>query len=172
LHLTWGFWAVPIVEHDQHITAVTGPDAEVYVCTTEPMGLSNSPTAFQRLIEHVFQGIFGETVYVDDIMAFSKTWQEDLSILRQVFERLKDSGPKVKFSKCVWAAAQFRVFCEDAPAWASEKAESFFTEVTPKQVRRRFRNKGKVVRLHPKLVGWYLVRTHLRTGDQVWRCLQ
>ena len=95
LDLTWGFWALPIVEEDQHKTAFTGPDGEVYVWTKAPMGLCNSPAAFQRLMEHVFQGIKGKTVYVDDITAFSKTWEEHLATLREIFERLKDSGLKV-----------------------------------------------------------------------------
>ena len=60
LDLTWGFWALPIVEEDQHKTAFTGPDGEVYVWTKAPMGLANSPAAFQRLMEHVFQGIAGK----------------------------------------------------------------------------------------------------------------
>jgi transposase InsO family protein len=109
LDLTWGFWALPIVKCDQHKTAFTGPDGEVYVWTKAPMGLANSPASFQRLMEHVFQGIAGKTVYVDDITAFSKTWDEHLQTLRQIFDRLKDSGLKVKFSKCVWAAAECRV---------------------------------------------------------------
>ena len=73
------------------------------------MGLANSPTAFQRLMENVFQGISGKTVYVDDIPVFSETWEQHLKTLRQIFDRLKDSGLKVKFAKCVWAAAECRV---------------------------------------------------------------
>ena len=57
LDLTWGFWALPIVESDQHKTAFTGPDGEVYVWTKAPMGLSNSPASFQRLMAHVMHVI-------------------------------------------------------------------------------------------------------------------
>ena len=109
LDLTWGFWALPIVEQDQHKTAFTGPDGEVYVWTKAPMGLSNSPAAFQRLMAHVLRGIKGVSVYIDDITIFSKTWQEHIKILIRVFERLKKAGLKVKYAKCVWAAAEARV---------------------------------------------------------------
>ena len=34
-------------------------------------------------MEHVFQGIVGKTVYVDDITVFSQTWEEHLSTLRE-----------------------------------------------------------------------------------------
>jgi hypothetical protein len=109
LDLTWGFWALPIVEEDQHKTAFTGPDGEVYVWTKAPMGLTNSPAAFQRVMAHVLRNIKGVSVYIDDITIFSKTWKEHLSILIRVFERLKKSGLKVKYAKCVWAAAECRV---------------------------------------------------------------
>ena len=90
--LTWGFWALPIVESDQHKTAFTGPDGEVYVWTKTPMGLCNSPASFQRLIAHVMQGIPAVSVYVDDSTVYSRTWEEHVDILTKVFERLKDSG--------------------------------------------------------------------------------
>lgn len=73
LDLTWGFWALPIVEGDQHKTAFTSPDAEVYVWTKAPMGLSNLPAAFQRLMAYVLRDINGVSVYVDDITIYAKT---------------------------------------------------------------------------------------------------
>ena len=82
LDLTWGFWALPVVERDLHKTAFTGPDGEVYVWTKAPMGLTNSPAAFQRLMAEVLQGIPGVKVYIDDITIYSQTWEEHLSILK------------------------------------------------------------------------------------------
>lgn len=60
-------------------------------------------------MEHVFQGIVGKTLYVDDITALTEAWEAHLDTHRQIFERLKGSGLKVKFAKCVWAAAECRV---------------------------------------------------------------
>ena len=56
----------------------------------------------------------------------------------------------------------------DASAWATANAESVFTDLTPNSVRRKVQNKTKNLRLHPTLVGWYLVRVKLRTGTHVW----
>jgi hypothetical protein len=109
LDLTWGFWALPIVEQDQHKTAFTGPDGDIYVWTKAPMGLTNSPAAFQRLMAHILQGIPGVSVYIDDITIYSKTWEEHVHTLKRVFHRLQDAGLKVKFAKCVWAAAECKV---------------------------------------------------------------
>ena len=109
LDLSSGFWALPIAEDDQHKTAFTGPDGEVYVWRKAAMGLSNSPAAFQRFMARVLQGIPGVSVYIDDITIYSRTWAEHLATLRRVFERLRDAGLKVKLPKCVWAAAECRV---------------------------------------------------------------
>ena len=97
---TWGFWALAIVEEDQHKTSFTGPDGEVYVWTKAPMGLTNSPAAFQWVMAHVLRNIKGVSVSIYDITIFSKTWKENLRILIRVFERLKKSGLKVKYAKC------------------------------------------------------------------------
>ena len=40
---------------------------------------------------------------------YYRTWEEHVDILTKVFERVKDSGLKVKFAKCVWAASECRV---------------------------------------------------------------
>ena len=41
-------------------------------------------------------------VYLDDIVSFGKTFDETLSNLRCVMERLKTAGLKLKASKCQW----------------------------------------------------------------------
>ena len=109
LDLSSGFWALPIAEEDQHKTAFTGPDGEVYVWRKAAMGLSNSPAAFQRFMAHVLRGIPGVSVYIDDITIYSRTWAEHTATLRRVFQRLQQANLKVKFAKCVWAAAECRV---------------------------------------------------------------
>ena len=68
LDLKWGFWALPIVEDDQHKTAFAGPDGEVYVWKKAPMGLTNSPAAFQRLKAHVLQGIPRVLLYIPSFL--------------------------------------------------------------------------------------------------------
>jgi hypothetical protein len=60
-------------------------------------------------MSHVMQGIPGVSVYVHDVTICSKTWKDHLHTLTQVFSRLKDSSLKVKFAKCVWAAAECRI---------------------------------------------------------------
>ena len=58
------------------------PDAKV------PFGVRNAPTTFQRLVNTVLSGLSGCEAYLDDIVVYSKTWEEHIQQLRAVFGRL------------------------------------------------------------------------------------
>ncbi|GFS69639.1 retrovirus-related Pol polyprotein from transposon 297 [Nephila pilipes] len=71
-----------------------------------PFGLCNAPSTFERLRETVLRGLPSEAclVYLDDIIIVGKTFEEHLSNIRKVFQRLqkanlKLSPKKFKFSR-------------------------------------------------------------------------
>lgn len=67
-----------------------------------PFGLTNAPATFQRLMEHCLADLnFVKCiVYIDDVVVYSKTFEEHLERLEAVFTRLEDYGLKLKKSKC------------------------------------------------------------------------
>ena len=67
-----------------------------------PFGLCNAPAIFQHLLEQVLPGLHWTTclVYLDDIIVFSRTIEDRLSKLRELFTQLKEAGLKVKSPKC------------------------------------------------------------------------
>ncbi|CAL9701656.1 unnamed protein product [Knipowitschia caucasica] len=67
-----------------------------------PMGLTNSPATFQRVMELVLRGLPWQVcmVYLDDVLIFSPTFEEHLSNLREVFSRIQAAGLKLNPQKC------------------------------------------------------------------------
>ena len=62
-----------------------------------PFGLSQAPAYFQLLIDQVLMGCGDFTMgYLDDIIVFSKTEQEHLYHLEEIFKRLKHFDLKMK----------------------------------------------------------------------------
>ena len=61
-----------------------------------PFGLCNAPATFQRLMQWVLSGLH----WIDDIIILSKTVEQHLALLRDVFSRLRQAGLKVKPFKC------------------------------------------------------------------------
>ena len=66
-----------------------------------PMGLKNSPSTFQRVMDNVLRGLQNEIclVYLDDIIVFSTSLQEHMVNLERVFDRLRDSNFKIQMDK-------------------------------------------------------------------------
>ena len=67
-----------------------------------PFGLSQALTYFQLLIDKVLMGCSSFAMaYLDDIIIFSKTKEEHLQHLEEIFTRLHNSGLKMKREKCI-----------------------------------------------------------------------
>lgn len=73
-----------------------------------PFGLTGASGTFARLIESVLRNLTYKIclIYLDDILVYSKTFEEHLSHLRQVFDRLRLANLKLKPSKCKFACPQ------------------------------------------------------------------
>ena len=65
-----------------------------------PFGLSCAPAIFQRIIEQTLADIPGVACYLDDIIVTGKTEKEHLTNLQKTLDRLKESGLRLRKSKC------------------------------------------------------------------------
>ena len=102
LDLKSGFHQVSIAEEDRPKTAFSIPGSGLWQWQVLPFGLINSPSVFERLMERVFAGLtfLILLIYLDDIIMYSKTFEENLENLRTVLERLKKSNLKLNPKKC------------------------------------------------------------------------
>ena len=67
-----------------------------------PFGLTNAPTTFQSCMNHIFRGQLRKyiLVFFDDILIYSKTWDEHLAHLGKVLDIMKAQSLYAKESKC------------------------------------------------------------------------
>ena len=67
-----------------------------------PFGLCNAPATFQRAMQAVLAGLEWRNcfVYIDDILVVSRTFEEHLQHLEQVFDRLRNANLRLKPKKC------------------------------------------------------------------------
>ena len=65
-------------------------------------GLCNAPATFSRLMDNVLSGLSWEIClyYLDDIIVFSRDWEEHLQQLQMVLSRLRDANLRLGHKKC------------------------------------------------------------------------
>ena len=75
-----------------------------------PFGLSQAPSYFQELMTSILKEFDFAIVYFDDIIIFSRTVEEHLSHIKQVFEKLRNAKLSMKFSKCHFFTKENTIF--------------------------------------------------------------
>ena len=67
-----------------------------------PFGLCNAGATFSRLMQYILSGLQWEicVVYLDDIIVFSKSFEEHITRLQEVFDRIQLAGLKIAPKKC------------------------------------------------------------------------
>ena len=102
LDLAQGYYQVPIREEDKHKTGFSVGVGGLFEYERMAMGLCNSPSTFQRLMEICVGDQQYETllIYLDDLLVYSNDIPSHLERLELVFERLRQHGLKLKSKKC------------------------------------------------------------------------
>ena len=89
-----------LTEESKPLTAFETPRG-LFQFKTMPFGLVNSGASFCRLIRIVLQGLHNVDSFVDDMWVFSSSWQDHMTSLRQVLDRLRSAKLTAKPSKCM-----------------------------------------------------------------------
>ena len=133
-----------------------------------PFGLSQAPAYFQLLIDQVLMGCSNFTMgYLDDIIIFSKTKEEHLQHLEEIFTRLCNFGLKMKCEKCSF----FKKHIQYLGHLVSEKGFKLLPEKLESMHKMPAPRTAKEVKQFLGLIGYYwkihsTFCRHLKTINQ------
>lgn len=101
LDLKDAFWQIPLEADSREKTAFTVPGRPLYHFTVMPFGLCNAPQTLCRLMHkviphHLHERVF---VYLDDLLIMTPTFDEHLSLLSEVADRLARAGLTINVEK-------------------------------------------------------------------------
>ena len=91
-----------VTEDDKPKTAFTTETEGFYQFKVMPFRLCYVPGTFEQLMEQVLSGLSWEIllIYLDYVIVYAKSWEEELKRLRRVFSRLCEAKLKLNPKKC------------------------------------------------------------------------
>lgn len=99
------YWQVELEESSRPLTAFQVPNFGLFEFNVYPMGLKTSGCVFQELMNTLFKDMLGNGVfaYLDDILVATDTFDNHLSLLEKVLERLCRVGLVLNWEKSKFA---------------------------------------------------------------------
>ena len=140
LDLNSGYWQIKMADDSKKYTAFATTSG-LYQFKVMPFGLSNAPAVFTRLMTSVLRGLAWKTalVYLDDIIVLSRDFQDHMTNLRHVFQRLRSANLTLKPKKCCFGKQKIRflghLVSKDGLEPLPENCKAVFTYPTPTKVR-------------------------------------
>jgi hypothetical protein len=101
LDLAAGYHQIEMEEKDKEKTAFVCLQG-LFEYNVMPFGLTNALATFQRTMDKTLKEYIGEfvTVYLDDIMIYSKSFEEHIEHVEKVLMKLKEINVVIKLKKC------------------------------------------------------------------------
>jgi len=105
-----GFLNILLGTTDRYKLAFITPFG-LYEWTRFPFGYKNSPRQFSKAVAKALAGLLyvGTINYVDDIINYAKTFDDLLIILEKLLKRIRESGFKLKATKCKFGYFELKI---------------------------------------------------------------
>ena len=151
LDLCSGCYHICVSDSAKPKTAFVVSGMGKYKFNRVPFGLAQGPAYFQRLINEVLTDCNFAMGYLDDIIIFSKTEEEHLQYIEEIFNHLMRAGLTLKLQKCSFFKKHIQylghLISDEGIQPLPEKLESIAKMPTPQNV--------KQVKQFLGLVGYY-----------------
>ena len=102
IDLKQAYYQIPMEQSSRKYTAFAVPGLGLWQFKRMPLGLTNAPMTFQRLVDSLFGPEFQPSVfgYLDDIIIATETFEEHVMWIELVLKRLVEANIKVNKEKC------------------------------------------------------------------------
>ena len=102
LDMKAGYHQIEILEEHKQRTAFTVGPLGFFEFNKMPFGLVNAPATYQRLQEECLGDLNLKIcfIYLDDVIVFSKTFEDHIQRLTLIFDRFRKFGLKLSPKKC------------------------------------------------------------------------
>ena len=97
--LAKGYWQIPIDEESKDVTVFTCHKG-LFKFNVLPFGIQAGSQVFCRAMRKLLEGAQNIDNYIDDVLAYNKTWEEHLVTLEDFFSRIRNANLSIKPSKC------------------------------------------------------------------------
>ncbi len=105
LDINSAFWTIPIRQKDRHKTAFITQHGH-WEWVSMPFGYKNAPAIFQRILSGIIKRRELDSFcvnYIDDILIFSKSFEEHVAHIEKLIIAIQEEGFRLKFTKCEFA---------------------------------------------------------------------
>lgn len=110
LDINAAFWSIPIRKSDRYKSAFVTQHGH-YEWRSMPFGLKIAPAVFQRILSGIIKryGLSDFVVnYLDDILIYSRSFEEHLVHLRKLISAIYAEGFRFNFKKCNFASSSIQ----------------------------------------------------------------
>lgn len=145
LDLAAGYWQIPLDPTTKEKTAFITKEG-LFQFKVLPFGLTNAPATFQRLMDTVLKNFKWQfcLVYMDDVIIFSKSFEEHLIHLESIFKTFQTANLLLKLEKCNFCLSSIpflgHIISKDGISTNPKNVEAIVKFSTPKNIEdiRRF----------------------------------